>query len=50
MDLTRDDYANRPTMAEVLTMPVMKSSFIFIVNFLQSITLKQSAEKEAFFQ
>jgi len=48
-DITRDDYTNRPTMAEILTMPVLKSNFKYIINFLQAITLKQQCEKDQFF-
>jgi len=48
-DITREDYTNRPTIAEILTMPLLKSKFKYIVNFLQSITLKQQCEKDKFF-
>uniref|UniRef100_H2YE81 Protein kinase domain-containing protein n=1 Tax=Ciona savignyi TaxID=51511 RepID=H2YE81_CIOSA len=49
-DLLRLDYENRPTMTEVLTMPLLHSTYIEIVNFLQSVTLKSNKQKEDFFR
>nr|XP_002127426.5 protein-associating with the carboxyl-terminal domain of ezrin [Ciona intestinalis] len=49
-DIIRSDYENRPTMTEVISMPILHSTYINIVNFLQSVTLKSAREKEEFFQ
>jgi len=49
-DMLRSDFENRPTFREILSFPILKSEYISIVHFLQSITLKSRSEKEHFFR
>lgn len=49
-EILQSKYKARPTMSEVLDTAVMSSEYILIINFLQSVTLKNLNEKTNFFK
>lgn len=48
-EILQKEYTNRPKVSELLDTAILASEYIQIVNFLQSITLKNKADKKRFF-
>nr|XP_039270533.1 protein-associating with the carboxyl-terminal domain of ezrin-like [Styela clava] len=48
-EILQKEYTNRPKISELLDTAILTSEYIQIVNFLQSITLKNKADKKKFF-